>query len=65
MQQALESGQLDRVSEMLGRIPGLEEFADKTGDKQVGSSDTEEGEDKGSAPDESEGNDEQPSDDSR
>ena len=65
MQQALESGQLDRISEMLGQIPGLEEFADKTGDKQTGSNGTKEGEDKETRSDESEGNDEQSNDDSR
>lgn len=32
MQEALESGQLDRVSELLGQI-GLEEFAEESGDK--------------------------------
>lgn len=59
MQQALESGQLDRVSEMLGKIPGLEEFADETGeDKQAGSGDAKENQEKGSPSDEQdEGND--------
>lgn len=35
MQQALESGQLDRVSEMLGQIPGLEEFAEEPAEKSA------------------------------
>lgn len=34
MQQALESGQLDRISEMLGQIPGLEDFANESNEKQ-------------------------------
>ena len=33
MQQALESGQLDRVSELLDQIPGLEDFATEESDK--------------------------------
>jgi len=38
MQQALESGQLDRVSEMLGQIPGLEDFADEDSKEEYGDS---------------------------
>ena len=37
MQQALESGQLDRVSEMLEQISGFEDFADESDDKQMDS----------------------------
>lgn len=58
MQQALESGQLDRVSEMLGQIPGLEDFADKpTGGNQKESSDSGENEDNDTSSDDSEASD--------
>lgn len=42
MQEALESGQLDRISEMLGQIPGLEDFAEEASDKSKDASDTNE-----------------------
>jgi hypothetical protein len=38
MQQALESGQLDRVSEMLEQISSMEDLADEPNDKYIDSS---------------------------
>lgn len=35
MQQALDSGQLDRISEMLGQIPGLQGVADEPDAQQA------------------------------
>jgi len=64
MQQALDSGQLDRVSEMLGQIPGLEDFAEDHDDKQTEGGDNDRGEDKDAPSDEGNDNDES-NDDSR